>query len=83
MQKTSNLPIRLRICLILAIVASFYIASRVWGQERKTMPPAVPIQVSVVQKKMVQGQIAIIGTTEPLRESVVASEVSGLVEAFW
>ncbi len=82
MQRTNRLAIRLGIILILVIVVSVHFSTLAWGQESKKASPAVPVQVSVVQKKLIQDQIAIIGTTEPLRESVVASEVSGLVEAF-
>ncbi len=82
MQRTNRLAIRLGIILILVIVVSVHFSTLAWGQESKKASPAVPVQVSVVQKKLIQDQIAIIGTTEPLRESVVASEVPGLVEAF-
>ncbi len=82
MQKISNPSIRIWLILILVIAVNGHFAASVWGQDRKKAPPAVPVQIAAVQKKMIQDQIAIIGTTEPLRESVVASEVSGLVEAF-
>jgi len=79
---TSNLSIRFWMFLILVMVVSGHFTTQAWGQDRKKAPPAVPVQVALVQKKMIQDQIAIIGTTEPLRESVVASEVSGLVQTF-
>ncbi len=82
MQKTSNPSIRFWVILILVIAVNGHLAAPVWGQNSKKAPPAVPVQVAVVQSKLIQDQITIIGTTEPLRESVVASEVSGLVEAF-
>lgn len=82
MQKTNKRINCLGIVLSLAMVVSVHFTILAWGQDRKKVPPAVPVQVSVVQKKMVQDQISIIGTTEPLRESVVAAEVPGLVEAF-
>ena len=82
MQRIGCRSTRLWIFLVLVIVVGVHFVGPLWGQERKKAPPAVPVQVAVVQKKMIQDQIAIIGTTEPLRESVVASEVSGLVEAF-
>jgi len=82
MHRTNCGSIRIWVFLILVIVVNTQFAGLVWGQERKKAPPAVPVQVSVVQKKLIQDQIAIIGTTEPLRQSVVASEVPGLVEAF-
>lgn len=82
MQKSSNRSIRFWIILILAGVVSGHISTYTWAQDRKKAPPAVPVHIAEVQKKMIQDQIAIIGTTEPLRESIVASEVSGLVETF-
>ena len=54
-----------------------------FAQEKKKAPPAVPVYASPVVKKTVRDQISLIGTTKHIRESVVASEVSGLVEAFY
>ncbi len=53
------------------------------GAENKKGPPAVPVRVAAVQERIVSEQIALIGTTESIRESTVASEVSGRVEAFY
>lgn len=53
------------------------------AQEKKKAPPAVPVKAAPVLKKVVKDTISLIGTTKPIRESVVASEVSGLVEAFY
>ena len=58
-----------------------------------TFPPAplaqsgkeeskVPVRVATVKKETVSEQISLIGTTEPIAESTVASEVSGLVKQF-
>jgi len=45
-------------------------------------PPPAPVRVAMVEKKMVSEQISLIGTTEAIATSVVASEVSGVVEHF-
>ena len=54
-----------------------------FAQEQKKAPPAVPVKTAPVVKKTVSDQISLIGTTQPIRESVVASEVSGLVEMYY
>ena len=51
--------------------------------EKKTGQPAVPVRVAAVQERTVTEQVSLIGTTEPIRESMVASEVSGRVEVFY
>jgi RND family efflux transporter MFP subunit len=45
-------------------------------------PPPSPVQVAVVKTKTVSNQISLIGTTEAISESTVASEISGLVKYF-
>lgn len=45
-------------------------------------PPPSPVQVGVVKTKTVSNQISLVGTTEAISESTVASEISGLVEYF-
>ncbi|MBW2450483.1 MAG: efflux RND transporter periplasmic adaptor subunit [Deltaproteobacteria bacterium] len=45
-------------------------------------PPPSPVQVALVKIKTVSNQISLVGTTEPISESTVASEISGLVENF-
>jgi RND family efflux transporter MFP subunit len=72
--------------LILGSLAIFFatiITPWALAQEKKKAPPAVPVKAAPVLKKAVKDQISLIGTTKPIRESVVASEVSGLVEAFY
>jgi len=75
--------IRTLICLSLLILAGANFTSFSLAQEKKKAPPAVPVKAEPVVKKAVSEQISLIGTTKPVRESVVASEVSGLVEAFY
>jgi RND family efflux transporter MFP subunit len=45
-------------------------------------PPPSPVQVSIVKTKTVSNQISLVGTTEAISESTVASEIAGLVEYF-
>lgn len=49
---------------------------------KKPDQPAVPVKVSEVEMKTVSDQISLIGNTEAAAESMVASEVSGIVEYF-
>ena len=44
--------------------------------------PPVPVRAAIVEEKMVLNQIALIGTTEPITESIIAAEVPGVVEYF-
>ena len=50
--------------------------------EKKKGVQEVPVQVVSVEKKTVSGQITLIGTTEPIAQSTVAAEVSGIVQFF-
>ncbi len=75
--------IRTLMCLSLIMLAGANVTSFSFAQEQKKAPPAVPVKAAPVVKKTVRDQISLIGTTKPIRESVVASEVSGLVEAFY
>ncbi len=45
-------------------------------------PPPSPVQVAAVKTKTVSNQISLVGTTEAISESTVASEIAGLVEHF-
>ena len=45
-------------------------------------PPPVPVRVASVEKKVVSEQISLIGTTEAIATSIVASERAGVVENF-
>ena len=45
-------------------------------------PPPSPVQVALVKTKTVSNQISLVGTTEAISESTVASEIAGLVEYF-
>lgn len=53
------------------------------GDNRKSQgPPAFPIRVVPVKKQPVSDQISLVGTAEAIAESIVAAEVSGVVEYF-
>jgi RND family efflux transporter MFP subunit len=45
-------------------------------------PPPSPVEIAIVKTKTVSTQISLVGTTEAISESTVASEISGLVEYF-
>ncbi|HID30897.1 MAG TPA: hypothetical protein EYP19_12985, partial [Desulfobacterales bacterium] len=45
-------------------------------------PPAVPVRVAPVVEDSVSDQITLVGNTEAIARSMIAAEVSGLVEAF-
>lgn len=47
---------------------------------RKSGPPPSPVVVSAVVEKEIRRPIALLGAVEPMRKSLVASEVVGLVE---
>ena len=49
---------------------------------KKKGPPPSPVRVAMVETKMVSNQILLVGTTEAIAKSTVASEVSGVVEYF-
>jgi membrane fusion protein, multidrug efflux system len=75
--------IRTLIYGFLVMFAGAHVASFAHAQDQKKARPAVPVKAAPVLNKAVKDQISLIGSTEPIRESVVASEVSGLVEAFY
>ncbi|HNP30711.1 MAG TPA: biotin/lipoyl-binding protein, partial [Nitrospirales bacterium] len=44
--------------------------------------PPTPVKVVTVVNKQVQRSVSLVGTAEPRKRSLVASEVAGLVKAF-
>lgn len=70
-------------CLI-ATIACLLSASTLLAENpgKGNGPPPSPVQVAVVKTKTVSNQISLIGTTEAISESTVASEISGIVEYF-
>lgn len=57
-------------------------ASLAGDKDKSKGPPPVPVRVAVVEKKMVSDQISLVGTAEAIARSIVAAEVSGVVEHF-
>jgi len=49
---------------------------------RAQEPPAVPVEVTEVEEQTVQKPVTLVGTVEPARRSVVASEIAGIVENY-
>jgi RND family efflux transporter MFP subunit len=45
-------------------------------------PPAAPVVVDTVREQSLQKPVTLVGAVEPVRKSVIASEVEGLVESF-
>jgi RND family efflux transporter MFP subunit len=70
------------------LVASFSLSlmsALLHGQDTGTKPqgpPPVPVHVAPVIQDTVSEQITLVGTTEAIARSMVAAEVSGLVEDF-
>jgi len=50
------------------------------GDEKPKGPPPVPVEVASVIQDIVSEQISLVGTTEAIARSIIAAEVSGLVE---
>ena len=69
---------------LIATTVFFIWASTLPAQEsdKKNGPPPVPVRVAEVKKKMVSDQISLVGTTEAVATSTVATEVPGVVEYF-
>jgi RND family efflux transporter MFP subunit len=45
-------------------------------------PPPVPVEVTKVEEQNVQKPVTLVGTVEPARRSVIASEIGGIVENY-
>lgn len=69
--------------LVAAVLLFASSPARAAGDAGKAQgPPKVPVRVAAVTEKMVSGQISLVGTTEAIATSIVAAEVSGVVENF-
>ena len=47
-----------------------------------SMPPSTPVRVAQAIKQPIRQSVTLVGTVEPWKRSVVASEIAGLVRAF-
>jgi len=69
----------LTVGLVLLIPAATLLAA---DTAKSKGPPPVPVRVAAVVEKMVAEQISLVGTAEAVASSLVAAEVSGVVEHF-
>lgn len=69
------------VCLLLAMVGWPGCTEQQAAQPPKG-PPATPVRVVTAAQQEVQRSISLVGTAQPWKRSVVASEVGGLVESF-
>jgi len=67
------------IFILLLVIAT---VSHAQNSLQRPQPPAVLVRTIPVVKKMVSDQVSLVGTTEPIKASTVASEVSGIVDTF-
>ena len=83
MRRLSPAPtlISLLVILLLAVPAPGLLLAQEKKEAPKGPPPS-PVVVAAVTQKTVSTQITLIGTTEPIRESTVAAEVTGVVTQF-
>lgn len=83
MNKKHSVPSRIvRIIPAFLIILLFMHVSYAKGQTNKPDQPPIPVRPAFVQEKTVAEQVSLIGSTEPIAQSMVASEVSGVVEYF-
>ncbi len=45
-------------------------------------PPPAPVEVVQVSEKEIRKPVSIVGSAEPMTDSIIASEISGLIESF-
>lgn len=68
------------VLLVLWLASSISLAQ---GPGKKPQgPPPTPVRVAPVVEELVSDQITLVGSTEAIARSIIAAEVSGLVEAF-
>jgi RND family efflux transporter MFP subunit len=70
---------------VVTIFSLCLMGSTLRGQDKGTKPqgpPPTPVKVAPVIQDTVSQQITLVGTTEAIARSVIAAEVSGLVEDF-
>jgi RND family efflux transporter MFP subunit len=76
---------RSRLGMMLALAMVMTGAQGCSEQEAAQPPtgrPPVPVKVVTISTKQVQRSVSLVGTAEPRKRSVVASEVAGLVKVF-
>ena len=71
-------------CLLIIVFIIIFTYSILLGSDisKQQGPPPAPVQVVMVEKKMVSNQLSLVGTTEAIAGSTVAAEVSGVVDYY-
>jgi RND family efflux transporter MFP subunit len=69
------------LCSVLALTLSAGCGEQQAAQSPKGRPPS-PVRVATVANQEVQRSVTLVGTVEPWKRSVVASEIAGLVVQF-
>ena len=69
------------LCLWVVLTASASCGEQQAAQSPKGRPPS-PVRVATVANQEVQRSVTLVGTVEPWKRSVVASEIEGLVVEF-
>src|SRR3990170_1338898 len=64
--------------LLISLIVGFVVISPVKAQ----VPPPSPVVIAKVEEQKVQRPITLVGNSEPSKRSLIASEISGLVESF-
>ena len=79
-----NKPFQQKIFLTLGAVLLLFNVSCSEQQTASSSPgrPLAPVRVALVLKQLIQQSANLVGTVEPWKRSVVASEIKGLVAAF-
>ncbi len=81
----TNQPQIIHRIVSLAILASTLLLSGCSEQQAAsppTMPPPTPVRVAQAMKQPIQQSVTLVGSVEPWKRSVVASEIEGLVRTF-
>jgi len=70
--------------LVIIVFIMFFASQISLGSDisKQQGPPPAPVQVAMVEKKMVSSQISLVGTTEAMANSTVAAEVPGIVDYY-
>ncbi len=68
--------------LLILLMAPMAVPSECFAADpvKQPIPQLVPVRVASVEQRSVSDQISLIGNTEPISDSTIASEFSGVVE---
>jgi len=80
MQKKTDYFLVILSSTIVFLSACFTSAAAEHGKKQSSRP--VPVRVARVETRSVSDQISLVGTTEAIAKSTIASEISGIVEYF-